>query len=63
MYKNVDKQGRIVIPKIMLKKLGLENGKEVRIDFYGDKIIITNENMEKKKNGKHKKQSTNDSAI
>lgn len=44
MNRKFDKLGRIVIPKEMRDKLGLEDGSEAKIELAGDEIIITNPN-------------------
>lgn len=46
MNRKFDKLGRIVIPKEMRDKLGLEDGSEANIELIEDKIIITNPNKE-----------------
>lgn len=44
MNRKIDDMGRIVIPKEMRKKLGLNNGEEVNIELAGDKVVISNPN-------------------
>ena len=45
----VDKQGRILIPKEMRQKMGIEKDSEVKAQIIGKKLILepTNENLEK----------------
>lgn len=42
MYRQIDNAGRIVIPSEMRRKLGLNNGDEVKFDIDNDVIFITN---------------------
>ena len=44
-YRNIDNVGRITIPKIMRDSLKLQYFDEVMIHMQGNKIIITNENL------------------
>lgn len=46
MNRKFDKLGRIVIPKEMRDKLGLEHGSEAKIELIENKIIITNPKQE-----------------
>lgn len=46
MKKTIDANGRIVIPKFMFDKLGLNNGDEVEITLNGNTIEITNPKYE-----------------
>lgn len=48
MNRKFDQLGRIVIPKEMRNKLGLEYGSEAKIELKGDKIIISNPKQEDK---------------
>jgi len=48
MNRKFDKLGRIVIPKEMRDKLGLEDGSEAKIELIGEEIIITNPRQEDK---------------
>lgn len=45
MNRNIDKLGRIVIPKEMRKEIGLKNGDEVKIEVHDSKIIVSNPNQ------------------
>lgn len=40
--KKIDRNGRLVVPSHMYKKLGLNNGDSVNIECEGNRIIITN---------------------
>lgn len=42
MIREIDKNGRCVIPKEMRKALGLENSDSIKFELVGNKIIITN---------------------
>lgn len=44
MNRNIDKLGRIVIPKEMRKQLGISNNDPVNIECIENKIIITKPN-------------------
>lgn len=44
MNRKFDKLGRIVIPKEMRDKLGLEDGSEAKIELVGNKIVFSNPN-------------------
>ena len=44
MKREIDKLGRIVIPKEMRNELGVINGDPVDIELVGKKVIITNPN-------------------
>ncbi len=44
MNRKIDELGRLVIPKEMRKKLGLNERDEVKIELENDKIILTNPN-------------------
>lgn len=46
MNREIDKLGRLVIPKEMRKQLGLYNGARVHFECKGNQIIITNPNKE-----------------
>lgn len=46
MNRNLDNLGRIVIPKEMRKKLGLNNGDEVKIELVNDKVVVSNPNQD-----------------
>ena len=41
IIRSVDELGRIVVPKEMRRKMGIENGDPVEIYVDGDKIILT----------------------
>ena len=41
IIRNIDELGRIVVPKEIRKKLGIENTDPVEIYVEGDKIILT----------------------
>ena len=41
IVRNIDELGRIVIPKEIIKKLGIENSDPVEIYVEGDKILLT----------------------
>lgn len=41
IIRNIDELGRIVVPKEIRKKLGIENTDPVEIYVDGDKIILT----------------------
>ena len=42
MNRKIDELGRLVVPKEMRKKLGINSNDPVNIECTGDKIIITN---------------------
>lgn len=42
MQRNIDNNGRLVIPIEFRQQLGLENGDQVCMQLKGNKIIITN---------------------
>lgn len=42
MNREIDKLGRIVLPKEMRDAIGLENEAEAHIELHDDKIIVTN---------------------
>ncbi len=44
IIRNVDELGRIVVPKEIRKKLGIENTDPVEIYVEGDRIILTKYN-------------------
>jgi AbrB family looped-hinge helix DNA binding protein len=46
MKKTIDANGRLVIPKFMFDKLGLNNGDEVEVVLNGNPIEITNPKYE-----------------
>lgn len=46
MRKTIDANGRLVIPKFMFEKLGLENGDDVEVVLNGNTIEITNPKYE-----------------
>ena len=54
MMKNIDKQGRIVIPKEYRKYYHIDHGDEVFIVDTPDGILITNHNYRVTKIGEHK---------
>ena len=41
MIRELDKLGRVVIPKEMRKELNIENGEPVNIELQNNKVIIT----------------------
>lgn len=42
MRRNLDGQGRLVIPIELKREIGLENGSEVNMELQDSKIILTN---------------------
>ncbi len=41
IVRNIDELGRVVVPKELRKKLGINNGDPVEIYVEGEKIILT----------------------
>lgn len=47
MIIKVDTAGRILLPVQIRKMLGIETGKEIRIEVVGDKVVISTIEKEK----------------